>query len=202
MLPVKNNLAADVAAGMSFTIEPCGPNGLPVVCWDPEPVTISADEALEPEHKRRGPSADAREEAEKFLREALADGPRPAKDVIDEGDQCGFSKRTVQRAFQGIGGQREKRGFSDGWLWALPEGATSSTAEKLGTFGETWHLRTNPEENGTCGDTPYCEDPEGAKFFATGAKRCRAGGDRPHVTDAIAGRFIPSERMRGTECYE
>ena len=51
MLAVKNNLAADVATGLAFTIEPHGPGGTPVVCWEPEPITITADEAMAPDRK-------------------------------------------------------------------------------------------------------------------------------------------------------
>jgi putative DNA primase/helicase len=59
-----------------------------------------------------------------FVRDALKRGPRLAAEVIAEGEACGFSKRTLQRAFTGkdIGGRPEHAGFEKGgaWIWELP----------------------------------------------------------------------------------
>ena len=67
-------------------------------------MTITADEAMAPEPRKRGPAAEERDEAAEWLRTALADGPRPAREVIDDGvGGEGFAKRTLDRAQKTIG---------------------------------------------------------------------------------------------------
>ena len=46
VLPAKNNLAPD-SLGLAYSLEPYGANGTAVVCWEPDPVTTSADEAMQ-----------------------------------------------------------------------------------------------------------------------------------------------------------
>jgi hypothetical protein len=64
-------------------------------------------------------------EAQDFLREVLADGPLPSKDVEDEGRGAGIAKRTLDRARQSLGvtserkGEAGKRGGGT-WYWTLP----------------------------------------------------------------------------------
>src|SRR5262249_364304 len=51
------------------------------IAWEPEPITISANEALAA-HEGGGESKTATQEATEFLRQELAQGgPRPAKEV-------------------------------------------------------------------------------------------------------------------------
>ena len=45
-LPVKNNLAQDTT-GLAYTVV-TAPNGAPVMAWEPDPIVITADEALVP----------------------------------------------------------------------------------------------------------------------------------------------------------
>lgn len=65
------------------------------------------------------------DEAREFLLAALADGPRPAKDVLKEAKAAGISERTIDRAKPGLvravqvwetkdDGKRERR-----WYWKL-----------------------------------------------------------------------------------
>lgn len=54
-----------------------------------------------------------------FLREALKDGPKPAKEVSDKAGAAGHAERTIQRAKDAIGIKSKKH--KDGWLWSLPE---------------------------------------------------------------------------------
>ncbi len=80
LLSVKNNLAADVGSGLAYRIESHGPSGAPVVCWSAEPVNISADEAMAPEHKgnvgRRPLSATKRRMAPEGIGRRSAGGKR------------------------------------------------------------------------------------------------------------------------------
>lgn len=148
LLPAKNNLAPDTE-GLAFTVE-SAEDGAPVVAWESGAVTISADDAMDAGRKQHGPAQDERHEAKVWLRKELLGGARPAKELIEDGDGMGFSKRTVQRALRDIGGLSEKRGFSGGWLWSLSQGDTNTTEDSRhsqpGTLGSTWHLGNNTEE--------------------------------------------------------
>ena len=108
LLPGKNNLAHE-GDGLAFSIggEP------PRLWWEDGSVTMSADQGLAAEQAahKPGPDADAQNAAVAWLDTALADGPRPAKELTDEwingeGGASGHwigqgrpsaSKRTVQR---------------------------------------------------------------------------------------------------------
>ena len=116
-LPGKLNLARD-PEGLAYRIE----DGR--VAWEAEPVRVHADEAFAAELKaaqgkdKRGTE---RREAMEWLREQLKDGPCPASDLIELGEQYGFTKRTLQRALKEIGGARKKDSFGGPWLWSLPD---------------------------------------------------------------------------------
>ncbi len=86
LLPGKNNLARE-GDGLAFSIigEP------PRIAWERDPVAMSADDALAVESQSRehkpGPDAEAFDAASDWLRSALVDGPRLAKDLLDEWQQ-------------------------------------------------------------------------------------------------------------------
>jgi hypothetical protein len=141
MLPIKNNLS-HTACGLAYTIQPHPHLAAPVIHWHPQPVDTSADEALS---AKRGPEAEDRIAAERWLRQVLTErGPQAASDLIEEGSQHGFHSRTLQRAMRVIGAKTEKRGILEGWWWSLPPGATNSpptAPEKPVAFEETCRLR-------------------------------------------------------------
>ena len=165
LLPTKINLAPD-SQGLAFAIESHGPDGSPIVCWEAEPVTVSADEAMSP---KRGPAPDVRQEAADWLREQLAAGAMPAKDVAELGDDAGFSKRTLQRAYRDMGGKPSREGFGGPIHWSLPIHATNRANDASGTLlgvnGDTWHEWENPlkeEDNKASSlvNTPYVPSSE------------------------------------------
>jgi hypothetical protein len=88
----------------------------PHLLWDPTPVEVPCTQAA-----RQARPSTPREEAQKFLRTALADGPRPASELLDLADARGLTRRTVQRAFHDLEGCTTKRGFQAGWWWSLGE---------------------------------------------------------------------------------
>jgi hypothetical protein len=61
-----------------------------------------------------------RDEAAGWLRDFLADGPRPASEVYTEGRGVGFSRRTLERAKADARVRSRKAGRGGGWVWALP----------------------------------------------------------------------------------
>ena len=118
VLPVKNNLAADVL-GLAYTIEPTGAHGAPVVLWGAEPVNVSADDALATEHGDADGHTD-REQAADWLRDALADGPVRSTALFAEAKENGIAQKTARRAFRDMGGKPHKASFDGGWYWRLP----------------------------------------------------------------------------------
>lgn len=80
----------------------------------------------------------AKESAEEFLRELLAGGMTPSKQVKSDCTEAGYSWATVRRAADAIGVARKKGGMDAGWYWSLPEGAQEK-AKVLTKNGE--HLR-------------------------------------------------------------
>jgi putative DNA primase/helicase len=55
-----------------------------------------------------------------FLTEAMANGPRMAAEVEDEGEKLGFAVWAMRRVFKKLGGQSLKPSFKSGWVWELP----------------------------------------------------------------------------------
>ncbi len=146
-LPGKNNLAVE-GDGLAFTIG----GDPPRIWWEPEPVRMTADDALADEsgaseNQRPGPEPTIRLAAMGWLRTVLAEGEMPVATVESEAKAAGYSWRTVQRAADGIGVLRRKCGFDGAWTWALPEGAnrTRRGAEEKDNLA-SWHLRENEPE--------------------------------------------------------
>jgi hypothetical protein len=117
---IKSNLAAP-APSLVFGLESTEA-GAVRVDWKGES-NLNAEALLSAptDHEERS----ALSEAQDFLREVLADGPLPSKDVEDEGRGAGIAKRTLDRARQSLGvtserkGEAGKRGGGT-WYWTLP----------------------------------------------------------------------------------
>ena len=123
------------------------------VVWELDPVRMHADDAFAAEMRTNngsGSRGSERREAAEWLREELADGPKPASEVIEAGEHCGFTKRTVQRAFSEIGGERKKGEFNGPWLWSLPADRSPtlfSPAPKLTAPPATRELASSERES-------------------------------------------------------
>ncbi len=115
LLPLKHNLTA-TARGLAFRIEEEPSAGAPRIVWEPEIAPLSPDKAFAKPHTLSPERYAARE----WLQELLAAGPRPARDVLDRGQERGFLNRTLQRAFFELQGHSVKRGLMQGWWWSLP----------------------------------------------------------------------------------
>ena len=87
-----------------------------MVCFEPEQLDISTDEALSIE-----PSEDkgALKEAEDFLREALKEGPMLSRDIWKDAAENKISERTFKRAKANLG-VISKKSLS-GWTMELPD---------------------------------------------------------------------------------
>jgi hypothetical protein len=117
-LPAKLNLARD-PEGLAYRIT----DGR--VAWESQPIRMHADDAFAAEAAAAAGVEPGRRDAERreaveWLREQLLRGPTPASEVIEMGKQSGFNKRTLQRAFEKLGGLRNKDLFGGPWMWSLP----------------------------------------------------------------------------------
>ncbi len=148
LLPMKNNLGPD-ATGLGFRIEGAtisSPTGLLAtshVVWEPEPVSMTADEVMQAESMSSVTSA--MDGAIEWLREILADGPMAASEVFDRSKAEGISKRTLQRASKALDVRKEKLAMVAGWSWSLPAKVAKSgegvQVSDVAAFGEVGHLR-------------------------------------------------------------
>jgi putative DNA primase/helicase len=126
LLPVKNNLAP-LGNGLAFRLEQriVGPAAKGIVAssvfWESSTVTISADEALRATDAGNDLDQGSKEEAEEFLRDALAAGPVGATELKKQAAELLISIATLRRAKKALGVQVTREGFGPGSrvLWAL-----------------------------------------------------------------------------------
>jgi hypothetical protein len=151
-LPVKNNLAP-LGKGLAFRLEQrLVADGIVAssVVWEAEPVTITADQALQATDGQSTGKGSAGAEAEELLRHALATGPVAMKDIQAEAKEAGLSWATVRRAKDrlGVEAERESHGRDGGgrWTWAMPIPARRSShlqdahPSEVSTLQESEHL--------------------------------------------------------------
>jgi hypothetical protein len=132
-LPVKNNLGGD-AYGLAYSIVPSG--SAAVVAWEPDPVTISADDALANDAGKRSTVND--NEAVAWLREALKNGPMASTEVLAQAKANGFTEKAIRRALEHLGGSTKKGAFDGGWRWTLPDAEDSPDEDASPVEGESW----------------------------------------------------------------
>jgi putative DNA primase/helicase len=113
---VKCNVAPD-PTGMSFTIE--DQNGIGVIHWADDPVTLTADDAMD----ERPRSRSTRDDASEWLLEMLALGPVSSDRLRDEAQKNSYSWSTLKRAKTDLSVRAKKH--ADGWHWELPKETTS-----------------------------------------------------------------------------
>ena len=114
VLAGKFNLSAQ-PKGMAFTFE----GDPPRLEWDPNPVDMTADDALSRERVGGG-GRSAAKEAANWLRTALSGGPRPQQELVGEAEEAEIAKRTLQRAKKRIGVESKQDKVGEIWKWFLP----------------------------------------------------------------------------------
>ena len=149
LAPTKANLSRP-APSLAFVLDTVGE--VPRVRWLGESEQ-SAETLLAVKDET---AARPRDEAAAFLREVLADGPLPARDVYRQAEDAGISARTLKRAKSLLGVAAVKAGApgagGQGWSWELPKGATSDEEcqqKTVAPFGKSGPLRgeeTEPAE--------------------------------------------------------
>lgn len=157
LLAGKSNNAAE-NGGLAFCIakEP------PRITWESDAVEMCADDLLAVDRAANpGPEAEALEAASSWLRSALADGPRPAKELLDEwkNGQSG-SKRTLDRAKRSLAVEAYRLDVPGPWWWRMPKKDGGRAEHKQP--GNLGNVVRNP------GNLPFIEADEckGAKSSA------------------------------------
>lgn len=147
-LPLKNNLSSRVS-GLAYRIDET-----PTVIWESDPVTASADEALAWDSGPNPKSAIS--EATAWLREALAEGEKPATKIKDDATAAGIASRTLDRAKIALKVIARPSSFGGPWSWRLPDAHTvrqnlpvspqNASAESPVDSGETAGVGRNNDE--------------------------------------------------------
>ncbi len=86
-------------------------------------------------------------DTEEFLKQVLAGGEMPAKDVQREGESCGISKRTLDRAKSRLRIKSRKITGQGPWLWSLPKSDQGCQLEEDGILGQTADTKELEDEN-------------------------------------------------------
>lgn len=141
----KSNIGPD-SGGFNYQIDQVEVDGHPGVnasriTWGAA-VDGTARELLT-DHDSDNGEKSARESAEDWLRELLADAPVPSNTVKTEAKDAGFSWATVRRASDSIGVVRRKGGMDSGWYWSCPSAAKMLTKNSKVLTAQVEHLRGN-----------------------------------------------------------
>lgn len=131
MLPAKMNLAPD-PTGLAYSLadgDVPGTGHVGRVAWEPQPVTLTADEALASGTTECG-AGGARQEAVDWLQDVLAKGLAKAVDVKKQATADGVALRTLDRAKAALGVKATRQGFGGAWVWALPAHSAPSLPEE------------------------------------------------------------------------
>jgi putative DNA primase/helicase len=118
LLAVKNNLGA-LAPGLGYRLAQTIVGGGIVashLVYDNQPVSTTANEAVRAQPNDQS----ARKDANDFLQEELADGPRSAVEIKRAAAEAGFSWATIRRAQGELRIKPRKMGLAGEWQWDLP----------------------------------------------------------------------------------
>jgi hypothetical protein len=124
----------------------------PHIRWAKETSDLKADDLLRAPKTPETPEAASQlAEAVDFLQQTLADGVRPATQVMAEATKLSISKSTLNRAktLAGVRSLREVVGDEAHWYWSLAKGVT---VENLGNHGNVENLGDLENLGGEDGD--------------------------------------------------
>jgi putative DNA primase/helicase len=117
----KCNIAPD-HGGFEYAIQQATIEGMETTyaAWG-NPIEGTAREIFGDVEEEAGGALD---EAVSFLRELLAHGEVPQKDIESDAESQGHSSRTLRRAKKELKVKSRKDGKTGSWLWALPDSET------------------------------------------------------------------------------
>jgi putative DNA primase/helicase len=128
----KNNLAAgdkEKTLAFRFGVNKVGddpetrePIYAPYILWEPHYVDVTAIEAMQAATQSKSPTA--LDDAKKFLRDVLVNGPVPSNEILEEAEANGISRGTLRRAKDDLKIKAKKDGVRGPWIWHPPEQPT------------------------------------------------------------------------------
>jgi hypothetical protein len=123
-LPAKLNLARDPDRLAYRTVDGRVP-------WEELPVAMPADDAIAIEMRERKPAlkGSERQEAAEWLLDYLGTRKVAASKAIETGKQCGFSEKTLRRAYKEVGAKPRKESFEGPWLWRIDPSRDDEVAQ-------------------------------------------------------------------------
>jgi hypothetical protein len=163
LLPLKCNLGPP-PGGLAYVVETYAPAAR--VRWLADVVTRTADDVMDAARDRVGRRAER--EIDRWLAEALAHGPRPAKEIMVEATEMLWSRDQVRRARQRLGAQVTKTGYRGGWLWGLPKSApcADTCAHDSSRSSRSWGEVENAQGREEREEREQSNEGEGALFDA------------------------------------
>lgn len=165
MVPIKANLAPD-STGVAYRIG-ADDTGTPRLEWEPEPVAVTAEEALAALATSDDGERTERQDAAEWLRSLLQEGPKRIKEIMAEA-RGSFSERTLQRARCDIGAKVIREGFGGECRWTIPaKAAKSPCPENAGKYGD---IGENAENRGFQDTSPdhTCHTRQGGETGGNG----------------------------------
>lgn len=117
-IPLKSNITPETL-GLAYTIEGDS-EGVPKLLWSPDPVALSADDAMRPTVNKVGEKT---KEAATWLREQLADGAIYSDDLDErrKAVDIDISYHAFKAAKKLLGVKSRKASFDGRWVVYLPE---------------------------------------------------------------------------------
>lgn len=124
-LQTKNNIAKPTL-GLAYTVK-SDADKAPVIVWEKEYLTISANEALNDSE-----SPEDRTDTDwgiTVLRNILSNGPVSVAEATKQAKDAGVTGKPLRSAREKLGIRPYKEGFDKGWVWKLPADEDAHHAE-------------------------------------------------------------------------
>lgn len=116
------------------------------VVWG-EAIDGTAREVLA-DAEAQGEEVEERRDAASWLRQLLAGGPSPVKDIKRQADEAGHAWRTVQRAMRIAGVESKRDGFGGAALWRLVNRAKPAPFAPIAPHSESGAIGANGADQG------------------------------------------------------
>ncbi len=189
---IKSNLAAPAPSlifGLSST-----ESGAVRVDWKGESSLDAAALLSAPtDHEERS----ALSEAQEFLREVLANGSLPSKDVENEGRDASIEPRTLKRAKQKLGIISERQGGigeRGKWYWRLPAGLSGTK----GTKPEDGPLSRGADRTDGA-DAAYISQERGSQLRGPSRESVKEANRHGPLSEALSADLEPGEKATVAE---
>ena len=166
--PLKNNIGND-REGFSYAIEGVELHGgisTSRVVFDPTPIEISAEDALQ-SSRDEVEDAGAIGDAKTFLLRLLEDGPKAVKFILKEAQAAHVSGITLRRAKARLKIESKKGEMAGGWLWSLP--AKGDQTRRHDDHDHLDRLRQNGHSGGSSSTPRVGQSGEDDHDHANGA---------------------------------